>query len=165
MRAAKDNRLITMTKEQLRQHDQLVREEYRDWVVQDALTTARARMEAELAEQEKLLSKQIDDEWNERARLFASENPVDNFYEYMSCLLCVSVRVLIEKFGWAYQTKNGKTGDRRLNITRFSDAVTAEIIKISEDEMLDIRHYADEVYKLYGLRFGTDEVEEDGEET
>ena len=159
LRAAKDNRVITFTKEQLRQHDQLVRESFRDQVLDDALKTARARMDEELKRQEEILTKTIDEEWEERKRLFASENPVDNFFEFMSCLLTISVRVLIEKFGWAYQTSDGRTADRRLNIVKFSDAVTAEIERIAGNEMLDIRHYADEVYELYGLRFGTEEIE------
>lgn len=159
MRAAKDNRIIQFTKEGLRKHDQLVRESFKEQVLDDALQTARARMEEELKRQEEILTKTIDAEWEERKRLFASENPVDNFFEFMSCLLTISVRVLIEKFGWAYQTSDGRTADRRLNIVKFSDAVTAEIERIAGNEMLDIRHYADEVYELYGLRFGTEEIE------
>ena len=160
LRAAKDNRIIQFTKEQLRQHDQLVRESFREQVLDDALQTARARMDEELKRQEEILTKTIDEEWEERKRLFASENPVDIFFEFRYCLLTISVRVLIEKFGWKYQTAEGRTADRRLNIVKFSDAVTSEIERIAGNEMLDIRHYADEVYELYGLRFGTEEIEE-----
>lgn len=161
LRAAKQkNTTYTFTREQLHEHDRLVIEEFRQRVVQDVYENAQKKMDAEWEKRAAAMDIAIKQEWDSRARQFASENPVDNFYEFMSCLLSISVRVLIEKFRWKPLPKEGKY-DRRLRIVKFSDCVAAEIDRIAGDEMLDIRKYSEEVYELYGLRFGT---QEDGED-
>lgn len=160
LRAAKQkNTTYTFTREQLSEHDRHVIEEFRQRVVQDVYEKAQKKMDAEWEKRAAAMDIAIQQEWDERARRFASENPQDNFFEYMSCLLAISVRVLIEKFHWKALPEDGHY-DKRLRIVRFSDYVAAEIDRIAGDEMLDIRKYNDEVYKLYGLKFGTAEESE-----
>ena len=105
--------------------------------------------------EKKELEKAILDDWDERKRLFASEVPENNFLEFISCMMSVSIRVLIEKFHWKPVPKDGYY-DRRLAIVRFSDYVQAEIDMISGDEMQDIRKYNEETFNLYGVKFAAE---------
>ena len=160
LRAAKQkNTTYTFTRKQLSEHDRHVIEQFRQRVVEDALQKAQKKVDEEWERRAAAMDIAIRQEWDERARRFASENPVDNFYEFMSCLLSISVRVLIEHFHWKPLPEDGRY-DKRLRIVRFSDYVVAEIDRIAGNEMLDIRKYNDEVYKLYGLKFGTSEEAE-----
>ena len=159
LRAAKRQQTTyTFTKEQLHDHDQHVVDEFRERVEADVFRKAQERVDAVFAEKEKELKQVVLDEWEERARTFASDDMQSNFFEYMSCMLSVSVRVLVEKFHWKPLDENGQL-TRRLAIIRFTDYVKDEIEKIAGDEMKDIRKYNEETFKLYGIRFGT--VEED----
>lgn len=157
LRAAKKNeKLYSFTRQQLFDHDQHVVDTFRRRVEEETYEKVSARMKAEFEEQAKVMDKAIQDEWDERARLFASEDAQSNFFEYLSCMLSVSVRVLIERFHWKPLDENGLLS-RRLRIVRFSDFVHEEIEKISGDEMQDIRKYNEETFRLYGIRFGTEE--------
>lgn len=148
--------IYSFNKEQLAAHDRHVIDTFRHRVEEDVMEKANRKMQALLDEEHEKMDKAINAEWEERARLFASEDAQSNFFEYLSCMLSVSVRVLIEKFHWKPLDESG-TLSRRLRIVRFSDYVRAEIEMISGDEMNDIRKYNEEVFRLYGIRFGTRE--------
>lgn len=157
LRAAKQQKTTyTFTREQLREHDRQVVEKFRRRVAEDVVEKAQKRMEEDFERRKAELEEAIIAEWDERKARFASENPENNFLEFLSCTLAIAVRVLIEKFRWKPLPKEGKY-DRRLRIVKFSDCVAAEIDRIAGDEMLDIRKYSEEVYELYGLKFGTEE--------
>lgn len=68
----------------------------------------------------------------------------------MCLLLASSVKVLCEKFHW---TPVDAGSDKRSKLIQFSDAVLGEINGILVDEKMDIRAYADEVYKEYGIHY------------
>lgn len=160
LRAAKRQQsTYTFTRQQLAEHDQHVRDEFRHRVEADVAEKMEAKFQPIFEEKKKELEQAILDEWDERKRLFASEVPENNFFEFLSCSLAVSVRVLIEKFKWKPVPEDGRF-DRRLKIAKFSDCVKAEMDMIAGDEMMDIRRYSDEVYKLYGIKFATEEEEE-----
>lgn len=143
------------TREQLAAHDQFVREEFRERCMKDVEEKVWQKMEPIFDEKKKELEKAILDDWDERKRLFASEVPENNFLEFISCMMSVSIRVLIEKFHWKPVPKDGYY-DRRLAIVRFSDYVQAEIDMISGDEMQDIRKYNEETFNLYGVKFAAE---------
>ena len=159
LRAAKRQQATyTFTAQQLADHDNFVRQEFKARIMDDLVEKANQKMQPYIAEQQERMRQEVIAEWEERKRLFASEVPENNFLEFISCALAVSVRVLVEKFHWKPVPKDGRF-DRRLAIARFSDFVKAEIDDISADEMKDIRRYSQEVYDLYGIRFAAEEEE------
>ena len=146
----RDTRTYTFTAAQLSEHDQMIIREKRDVLKRDLVE----EMQQKYAEKQKEIDEHITEEWRKRAEQFQSGNRNDDFLEYLSCLLSVSARVLVEKFRWKPIPKDG-IYDRRNHLMRFSDYVIDEISKISEDDALDIRKYNDETYDLYGVKFTT----------
>lgn len=89
---------------------------------------------------------------------FNSGDEDADVHTMMSYLLSVSVRVLIEDFGWKpprYQNC------RKTKTERFAERVLEVIDDIRNDERKDIRDYAKETADLYGVRFtmeATDDI-------
>ena len=146
--AKQKNRTYTFTKEQLELHDEFVRKEYKDRVVNMAHQHAMEEIEKHNIEVQELVQK----EWDERKKEFYTDDAEDNFYNLLSYMLSVSVRVLVEKFGWKPLPEN-QSYNKRNRLMRFADYLVDEIDKISSDETLDIRQYSEETYKLYRIKF------------
>ena len=71
----------------------------------------------------------------------------------VTLLQSISCRILIEQFGWP------PAGKRANRTTRFCESFVEEVNKITSNELMDIRKYNDEVERLYGIRFQTEEGE------
>ena len=108
-----------------------------------------------------LAKEEIQKEWDKREAMFDKEDFAGNFMLIISMLLAVSSRVLVEQFGWTPISKD-RYFTKRYRLARFGDAIVTEINSICMDEQKDIRTYCDEVYELYGVKFIS---EEDNEET
>ena len=147
LRAAKlKNVTRTFTEEQLRAHDKLVIETFRERIVKEAVAEANERVEELNA---------LD--WERRELAFMENHPIDNVLSCMSLLLATTARVLIERFGWKPIPPDGHY-DRRNRTMRFADYVVDELDKITQDENADIRRYCAETYDLYGVKFEVREV-------
>lgn len=148
LRAAKArNATYTFTRAQLEEHDRKVLEAYKERVRDDCREQLKVRMEQHKQE----IDRHIDEEWKKRMELFAAEDGT-NLTELLSLILCVSSRILIEKFRWKPIPKDAGF-DRRNRTMRFSQYFADEITDICTDEKKDIRQYCDETYELYGVKY------------
>lgn len=149
LRAAKlKNVTRTFTEEQLRAHDKLVIETFRERIVKEAVAEANERVEELNA---------LD--WERRERAFMENHPIDNVLSCMSLLLATTARVLIERFGWKPIPSEGHF-DRRNRTMRYCEEVEREIGRITADpEKADLIAYCNETYDLYGVKFITLEKE------
>lgn len=84
---------------------------------------------------------------------FTTGNERDDIDLMLTYLLSVSVRVLIERFGW----KPIKYNCRPTRTECFINYVIDEVTAIREDDTKDIRDYAREVEQLYGVRVRMEE--------
>lgn len=153
MRAAKmQNTTYTFTKEQLEAHDKLILREFRERVVDDA----RKQVDDIMEEREKNAMQAAVDEWERREQAFRENHPLDNVVSCMSLLMATTARVLIEKFHWKPIPEDGQY-DGRNKMVQYCNAVADEVYKITDPENADILAYCDETYRLYGVRFNTQE--------
>lgn len=98
----------------------------------------------------------IREYWHEFEQQFASDDSDQNFYNLLSYMLAVCSRVLIERFGW----KPVRYANCRKTKTElFAEYVAEEIAALEADETKDIRKYAEDVEKQYGVRFRMTEAE------
>ena len=148
--AKKQRATYVFTAEQLQEHDRQVLLNH----VELLEAKVGPKVEAEMQRREEEAKAVIQKEWAERAKEFQSGTPEDNMMAMLQYLLSVSSRVLIEKFHWSAIPKDGKY-DRRNRTMRFAECLISEIEKISEDDSMDIRQYAEDTYNLYGVRFKT----------
>lgn len=149
LRAQKANSTVyTFTRAQLAQHDEHVINAHMERIRERAKEYTDKiwdeRTQENLAE--------VNREWDKRMAEFKSGDSEDDFYNLLSYMLCISSRVLIERFGWKPIPKDGMY-DRRNRTMRFADAIVDELNKISEDELMDICRYNEETYELYGVKF------------
>lgn len=148
----------TFTAAQLQEHDDFIIKEHQD--------KFRAKMEAELKkryeEKEAEIAEFVKKEWDSREAIFDKENFGVNFMTLISMLLAVTSRVLVEQFGWTPIPKDGYF-TKRFKLARFGDAIVSEINAICMDSQGDIRKYCDEVYEKYGVKFISEEADEEAE--
>ncbi len=154
LRAAKAERVTyTFTKKQLEDHDRQVVRAWREQAFQrmkkEADSLAKAR------EQE--LMKRVNEEWDNRAAEFNTDDAAENFQALLQYMLSIPARVLIEQFGW--QPVTGHRFSKNNKIVRFCTGVAEEMAKIRSDDLMDIRKYSDETFKLYGVKFTREEEE------
>lgn len=148
LRAAKaQSATYTFTRAQLEEHDRKVKEAYKERVRAECKEELKARIE----QHQRDIDRHIDEEWKKREALFAAEDGT-NLSELLSLLLCVSSRILIEKFRWKPIPKEGVC-DMRNHTVRFSQYFANEISDICTDQNKDIRIYCDETYELYGVKY------------
>ncbi len=145
-----NNAVYTFTGAQLQEHDRVVIETFRERVKSEC----HRKVQEDIEEQKKVVDQYIQDEWAKREELFRDEGKV--MTELLSLLLCVSSRVLIEKFHWKPIPVDGYY-DKRNKTVRFADLVVQEINGICEDDHKDIRRYCEETYELYGVKFAAEE--------
>lgn len=148
----KQNTKYVFTAEQLAERDKAVIAEYKSRVMKEIEPTVKEVVHLEKEQAKKV----IQDEWDKRAEEFSNAEG-DNYFSLLQYLLAVPARVLIEKFGWQPIPKEYT---RRNRLMKFADYMADEISMISGDEMMDIREYCKETYKLYGVRFETREYED-----
>ena len=151
MREAKKKQArYTITREWLEEHDNSLRETYKK--------VAREAAERYVESERKRIDQEVEEEWRRREKDFGGAGSEERFLNLLEYMLSVCTRVLIRDFGW-----KGIPKDRKPNaasrIVRFSNAVADEVNKICEDDTLDIRTYAEEVYEQYGVKYGWKEVE------
>ena len=145
----------TFTAEQLEAHDKAVIQE-REAYLRDRI---RPTVEALVTEEREKAHQVIQEEWDIRARDFQLGEKGENYETLLSYLLAIPSRVLIERFHWKPIPQDGKY-DKRNRTMRFADCLVDELSKISHDDMMDIRKYCDETYRLYGVKFTAEEVPE-----
>ena len=158
LRAAKaQNTVYTFTREQLEEHDNFVRRQFKDRVREDVAKKVEADTEA----RKKEIDEYLRQEWKKREEIFNGINEGgDGFFNILSLLLATSSRILIEKFHWKDIPKDG-VFDKRNKTARFADYLVDEINKITQDENADIRRYVEETYQLYGIKFIMKDVAND----
>ena len=139
----------TFTMEQLRERDRQTIERCKQQLKEDFAREFGDRIAAEEKRLKDDVDKYLAEEWKKREELLRDTSSTSDL---MSLLLCVSARVLIEKFKWKPIPKDG-TYDNRNKIVRFSECVTEELNAMSEDDHKDIRNYCEETYELYGVKF------------
>lgn len=110
------------------------------------------------AEIDKYLEDKLEQEFAERTRILREAMDGDPCNDLVGMMTAVAVTVLCKYFGW--KPLDGTRGDGRKKLRRFAELVKMEFNAISEDEDMDIRSYAEESYKKYGVRL---DAEEEGE--
>lgn len=152
LRAAKAQAsTYTFTRAQLEAHDEAVKAEYRKTIMQ------RVKAEAEEIDRQRneRFREKAEAMWAERRAEFQTGSELGDMQTAVAWMLSVSVRVLVERFGWV-PVRN----ERKVRLRRFADAVLEELEKV-QDEMQDIVWYARETERLYGVRFLTKDAEEE----
>ena len=143
LRAAKKQKAVyRLTGEQLEQRDKAVIEAYKcdlDGRMKDAA------------------DRYVREYFDRIGAEFMTGNERDDADLMLTYLLSVSVRVLIERFGW----KPIKYNCRPTRTERFINYVIDEVTAIREDDTKDIRDYAREVEQLYGVRVRMEEETDD----
>lgn len=143
LRAAKKQKTVyRLTGEQLEQRDKAVIEAYKrdlDGRMKDAA------------------DRYVREYFDRIGAEFTTGNERDDADLMLTYLLSVSVRVLIERFGW----KPIKYNCRPTRTERFINYVVDEITTIRTDDTKDIRDYAEEVERLYGVRVRMEEETDD----
>jgi hypothetical protein len=156
LRAAKAQRLITFTREQLEAHDQTVRSAYAAQIKKVIEDDFRQKM----AENKAAFDEYAKAEWKHREELFGGTHN-ENLLTVLQLLLAAPSRVLIEHFGFPPVPKRKKIGRNRT--ADFAELLAEEVSKITQDETRDIRDYCDEVYEKYGVKYILEEAETDGD--
>lgn len=154
LRAMKAQRVTyTFTREQLMQHDEAVKAEYRKTMME------RVRDEADAFDQERdaEFTEKINRLWNEREQRFKTGYLRGDVMAMASAMMAVAIRVLVEDFGWppVPLVRRG----HRTRLERFAERVVEEMTRIGQDETLDIMRYADEVDEMYGVSFNLEDDE------
>ena len=143
LRAAKKQKTVyRLTGEQLEQRDKAVIEAYKrdlDGRMKDAA------------------DRYVREYFDRIGAEFTTGNERDDADLMLTYLLSVSVRVLIERFGW----KPIRYACRPTRTERFVNYVVDEITAIRTDDTKDIRDYAEEVERLYGVRVRIEEETDD----
>lgn len=155
MKAAKVTR--TFTEEQLREHDRQVEIAYKErydkilrkqWDEYD-----REQRERDQKRKEEF-DRHADEVWERLTNEFHGSTEAVNIATMLSYHLAVSLRVLIEDFGWLPLKGHKYTGRNR--ITRFMESVNKRINDIIEGDQ-GFLLYATETENLYGVRFKMEE--------
>lgn len=116
-------------------------------IKRQAVADKKEELKKEIAAE---IDEHIQKEWETREELLSGSSECERMEKIMCLLLASSVKVLCEKFHW---TPVDDGSDKRSKLIQFSDAVLGEINGILVDEKMDIRAYADEVYKEYGIHY------------
>ena len=122
------------------------------------------RMAAEKAlrdkktELDKYLEEKLEKEFAERTRILREAMDGDPCNDLSALMTAVAVTVLCKHFGW--KPLNGSRGDKLKKLKRFTDLVREEFNAICDDDDQDIRSYAEESYRKYGVRLDAEEEEE-----
>lgn len=149
LRAQKAQRVTyTFTKEQLEARDRAIIQEYKETTKNLAKQEIHKQVENVFAEQEEAFVKRTKAYYSSLKDEFFSPDESENFHNYMRYLLSLSVRVLIERFGW-----KPISPCRTTRTERYATALLEELYKITENEETDIQTYSEETYQLYGVKF------------
>lgn len=132
----------TVTGEWITEHDRQVRQAAISQMKEDLRAYAKDVLDKDFAERAKLLEGSTE----------------DVTFNVFSMLISISTVVLVRDFGWKPIWKHST---RRNRLSRFVTAITKEAEMIINDEMLDIRKYADEAWEITGVRFEAGSEEED----
>lgn len=124
----------TFTREQLEEHDRQVRMEAINRKKDELKNYARGVLDADFAERQKLLE----------------GSATDVTVNVFSMLISISCVVLVQQFGWKPIWKHST---RRNRLARFVTAVQEETERLVNDELLDIRKYAQQAWDITGVRF------------
>ncbi len=152
LRAAKAQSVkYTFTRQQLEEHDAAVKAEYRKTIME--------RVKSEAAEIDRQRDERFREKaealWAERLAEFQTGTELGDLQTAVAWMLAVSVRVLVERFGWV-PIRNG----HRTRLRRFAEGVLEELDAIQADEKKDIIWYARKTEDEYGVRFLTKDAEE-----
>lgn len=148
--AKKQHATFTITREWLEAHDNSMKELYKK--------AAREAAEKWVAQEKERIDKEVEKEWQQREKEFGGAGSEERFLKLLEYMLSVCTKVLIQEFGWKAVPKD-RNPHPATRIVRFSNAVAKEVNLICEDENLDVRRYSEEVYELYGVKYGWKEVE------
>lgn len=107
------------------------------------------------AELDRYLADRLEKEFAERTRILREAMDGDPCNDLSAFMTAVAVTVLCKYFRW--KPLNGSRGDRRKKLSRFVELVRTEFNAICDDEDQDIRSYAEESYKKYGVRLDAEE--------
>jgi vacuolar-type H+-ATPase subunit H len=148
----------SFTAEQLREHDRQVIDAYKKQADQH-MRKVWKEYDDRQREMEKKRDKEFSDRvnalWSEREKRFKTGYQQTDTMAMASALLTITVKVLVEDFGWV-PIRNG----HRTRLRRFAERVCEEITRIGTDENLDIMRYADEIDQKYGVSFMMEDDEE-----
>jgi len=102
------------------------------------------------ARMQRTADRYVREYFNKIGAEFNSGDEDEDVHTMMSYLLSVSVRVLIEDFGW----KPPRCANcRKTKTERFMNRVVEVIDDIRSDDTKDIRDYAKETEDMYGIAF------------
>ena len=126
-------REMTVTRAWLEDHDRQVREQ--------AIRDRRKELEAEgLKVARKVIKEWTDDD--------TGELDMRSIIQYM---LAVTIKVLVDKFGWQTVPAGGKPDDKRHNIVKYALYVDDELEKLKNYG--NIKDYSQNVIDNYGIGF------------
>lgn len=143
--------VYTFSKEELLEHDRLVRLESID----ACRLAAQEKAAAVIAEEEKKreqFKKAVEAEWEERSKRFCSSDLGSNLVEFTRLAVMIPLKVLVEKFGWKPAPPEDKR-DMRYKMSKLHDYIALELNDLVTDDLKDIRRYAEEAEKITGIKF------------
>lgn len=155
LRAAKKQRVVySFTKEELEARDKQLLLEHTERL-HEKMT---AVVDAQWKIKEENAKKIVQEEWDERMKLFNSGDAANNMVEFTRLAMMIPFKALVEHFGWqpAKPTKRG-VPNGRYNITRLHDLCALELNNIASDEDADLRSYYKEAVKVTGVHFDLSE--------
>lgn len=109
------------------------------------------------AELDEYVNKIVAKEFEERTKAIKGETTEETIQLVLCLLLAVPTKILCDKFGWQPVDAGS---DRRARLKRFAELVVAEVNRISDDEMIDIRDYAKQVLDECGVGYEVIECNE-----
>ena len=153
----KQSARYVFTGEQLAEHNERVREEYKK-SIWDRLMVA---VEAEDRKRNEKVEAHARAVWDEQSSNFKTGDVEQDALNYMRYLFAVSCRVLIEQFHWTLP----KGGGRKTNIEKFGEALVGELKSLMSDDSIGVIEYARQTKEKYGFEFcfeGETEAEDKG---
>ena len=106
---------------------------------------------AALEQRKKELQKEADEQVKKALECYLDNVGEADIANILCYGLAVSIRVLVEKFGW----NPARGSDRRYNLARFAVYAVDEIERIKATT--NLRDYSAETEKLYGVSFEAEE--------
>jgi hypothetical protein len=121
----------------------------RQAVAEDRAAMEKIR-EMQRAAEGEAIQNLMNKEWKEREQAMRGADDEESFQKVLALMMHIPVTVLCEKFRWKPIEDES---DNRNHLKKFTDAIAAEVDRICSDEYMDIRKYAEECYKKYGVKF------------
>lgn len=143
LRAAKAQKTISFTWQELEEHDAKVRREF--------LSLGEKQLDKINIQKQKEIMEELDADWERKAKIFCTGDKREDTEAIFRNLMFLSAQILIEDFGWVVPKRQLKTS----KILRFVSAMNERINDISRDDSKDLLLCNEIFTDKYGIEFLT----------